>query len=82
MFDKVLTTPVVYYYLNVMQYACLRIIDQQQKQSSEVSYKKDALQNFKKFTLKHLCQSLFVVFTKIFAKFLRKSFFTEHLTDV
>ena len=30
-----------------------------QKQPPEVSYKKDVLKNFAKFTGKHLCQSLF-----------------------
>ena len=54
----------------------------------EVFCKKGVLRNFAKFTGKQLCQSLF--FNKVaglrhryfpvkFAKFLRTSFFTEHL---
>ena len=60
------------------------------KQPPEVSYKKDVLKNFPKFTEKHLCQSLFfndVVKKKLwhrcflvtFAKSFKNSFFKEHL---
>ena len=53
------------------------------------SIKKGVLRNFAKFTGKHLCQSLFLIFLwkkrlwhrcfpVNFAKFLRKAFFTEH----
>ena len=58
-----------------------------QKQSPEVFYKKGVLENFAKFTVKHLCQSLFfnknaglrsetlaMCFLVNFAKFLRPSF--------
>ena len=37
-----------------------------QKQPSEVFYEKDVLENFLKFTGKHLCQSLF--FNKVAGK--------------
>ena len=50
------------------------------------SAKKDVLRNFKKFTGKHLCKSLFFnkaaglrCFSVNFAKFLRTPFFTEYL---
>ena len=44
----------------------------------EVFYKKGGLRNFTKFTRKHLCQSN-RCFPVNCAKFLRTSFFTEHL---
>ena len=41
--------------------------------------KKGALRNFAKFTVKHLCQSLFLCFPVNFTKFLRTPFLTERL---
>ena len=48
------------------------------------SGKKGALRSFAKFTGKHLCQRIFfnkvaICFPVNFAKFLRTSFFIEHL---
>ena len=49
----------------------------QQKQSSEVCYKKVVFRNFTKFTRKHLCQSLF--FNKVASQISKNTFFIEHL---
>ena len=58
-----------------------------QKQPPEVFYKKDVLENFAKFTEKHLCRSLFFqrknltqVFSIQFYEIFKNIIFTENLS--
>ena len=67
--------------LNVLQlFLLLATKMNQQKQPSEVFYKKDVLKHFAKFTGKHLCQSIKEILAQVFSC---ESYeiFTEHRTE-